>query len=148
MSANGRGMSGALRRSAVVVFGILWLTGCLWLVLHGFFSQKTAFGDLPNPWQPSVIQVHGWAAVAGLFLLGWISSGHIVDRWSLYRSRPSGPLLAALALLLVLSGYALYYTTDHLHDAAAVIHEVLGVAGILFAIVHWRTNGISRRKGQ
>ena len=40
--------------------------------------------------------------------------------------------------ILVISGYALYYTTDRLHDTSATAHEVLGTLAIVFALVHWR----------
>ncbi len=137
-------MSAALRWTSYGVFALLWVSGCGWLALHFLLPQPGQFGALPNPWEPSVLRVHGWLAVAGVFLLGWISGGHIMDRWPLYRARVSGPFLATLAVFLVASGYALYYFTDRLHEAAAATHEVLGTAGILLALLHWRRNGRRR----
>ncbi len=46
--------------------------------------------------------------------------------------------MASVAVILALTGYALYYTTDSVHDASGVTHEVVGVAAVLFALVHWR----------
>jgi hypothetical protein len=46
--------------------------------------------------------------------------------------------MAGVAAVLALSGYALYYTVDNLHDFAAIIHELIGAAAILFALTHWR----------
>ena len=40
--------------------------------------------------------------------------------------------------VLVVSGYALYYTTAQLHAGAALVHEWLGVLAIIAALVHWR----------
>ena len=37
-----------------------------------------------------------------------------------------------------------YYTTDRLHDSAAVIHEILGAAAILIALTHWLRRGTRR----
>jgi hypothetical protein len=139
-------MSAALRWTSYLIFALLWLSGCAWLVLHYLLPQQGQFGPLPNPWEPGILRVHGLLAVAGVFLLGWISGGHIVDRWPLYRARVSGPFLAVLAVFLVASGYALYYTTDRLHDLAATTHEILGGAGIFLALLHWRRNGCRRRK--
>ena len=77
-------------------------------------------------------------------LLGWVTAGHISDRWRRSRNGVSGFSLAGFAVLLVLSGYALYYTTDRFHDVAAVLHEVLGVVAIAFALTHWWRNAAFR----
>jgi len=86
------------------------------------------------------LRIHGWSAVGGVFLLGWITAGHISDRWRRARNRVSGFSLAGFAVVLVLSGYALYYTTDRFRDVATMLHEVLGVVVIAFALTHWLQN--------
>jgi hypothetical protein len=130
-------MSGALRAAVFGVFGALWLSGCIWMVLHFGFPQASPFGPLPNPWEPFILRVHGWLAVAAVFLVGWITAGHVSQRWRRARQRVSGMMLAGCTLLLVLTGYALYYTTAALHDAAAAGHESLGVAAIAIGFAHW-----------
>lgn len=137
-------MPAALRRATYVIFAALWVTGSFWLILHLGFARQTDFGPEPNPWEPTVLRIHGWIAVATVFLLGWLSAQHIGDRWSSPRNRVSGLLLVGAAALLVLTGYALYYTTDRLHDSAGVIHEILGGAAILVALTHWLRRGIRR----
>jgi hypothetical protein len=137
-------MSAALRWTSYGVFSLLWVSGCLWLILHERFPSQTPFGPLPNLWEAPLIHLHGWLAVAGVFVLGWICGGHVLDRWPLYRVRASGPFLAGLAALLVATGYALYYTTDRVHQIASTTHRILGAAGILLAILHWTGN--SRRR--
>jgi len=126
-----------VRTVIFVTFATLWVSGCLWLVLHLGFAQQTQFGPSPNPWEPTVLRVHGWLAVGGVFLLGWISAAHIGERWTSRRRRDSGVFLATLAALLIVSGYALYYTTEHLHDIASTTHELVGAAAILIALTHW-----------
>jgi hypothetical protein len=59
--------------------------------------------------------------------------------------RVSGVGIASVAAILALTGYALYYTTDRLHDLAGATHEVLGGAAILLALVHWRPHSRARR---
>jgi len=127
----------------------LWLSGCAWLVVHFFFHAATDFGLEPNPSEPWLLRVHGWVAVGGVFLFGWITSEHISDRWRKPQNRVSGLSLAAFVSILTISGYALYYTTDHLHDGAAVVHEVLGALAVVFALVHWRVRerSIANRRG-
>jgi hypothetical protein len=134
-------MSRPLRGVTYFVFGLLWVSGCGWLILHEFFPRSSDFGPSANPWEPVVLRLHGWLAVAGTFLLGWISAQHIAGRWARFRTRPSGPVLAGLAAVLVLTGYALYYTTDSVHASASVTHEILGAAAVLLALGHWRRNG-------
>ena len=84
------------------------------------------------------MRVHGLLAVGGVFLLGWIGAGHLTERWGSGRNRSSGLILAGSALLLVASGYALYYTTGTPQLVAARVHEWLGAAAILAALQHWR----------
>ena len=125
-----------------LIFGALWLSGCVWLLLEHFFQTQTEFGTAPNPWQPAVLRLHGWLAVTAVFLLGWLTSNHVPDRWRQPRNRRSGFILAVLAAVLALSGYALYYTTEQAHGVAVLLHEVLGVAAVGFALGHWwRANG-------
>jgi hypothetical protein len=88
-----------------------------------------------------MMRIHGFAAVGGVFLLGWIGSGHITERWFNRRNRYSGLWLMGCAAVLVVSGYALYYTTDSLHDVSAVVHEIIGVTALVIALTHWRLNG-------
>jgi len=131
-------MSLALRSAVIVAFGALWLTGCLWLVLHFFFAQPSDFGAVENSWSPAILRIHGWIAVSGVFLLGWVTARHVSDRWPQMIKRASGISMATVAAILALTGYALYYTTDRVHEAAGVAHEIIGVAGLLFALTHWR----------
>jgi hypothetical protein len=131
-------MSNALRRVIYTICTLLWLSGCVWLLAHFFFPVTTEFGLAPSPMEPWLLRIHGWVAVGGVFLFGWITSEHISDRWRRPQNRASGLSLAAFVSILTISGYALYYTTDRLHDASAIAHEVLGTLGIVFALVHWR----------
>lgn len=143
-------MPSALRRAINWTCTLLWLSGCAWLVAHFGFPARTDFGPAPNPWEPGLLRVHGWLAVGAVFLSGWITAGHISDRWRRSRNRLSGFSLAGFAAVLTLTGYALYYTADRLHDGAAVTHEVLGTLVIVFALVHWRgstARSVSNRKG-
>jgi hypothetical protein len=131
-------MSAALRRAIYIVFGTLWGSGGCWLLLHWFFARPTPFGSIEHPWQPGILRIHGWLAIGSVFLLGWVMANHISDRWPQAMKRASGLAMAGVAAVLALSGYALYYTTDNLHDYAAAIHEVVGAAAVLFALTHWR----------
>jgi hypothetical protein len=127
----------ALRIAIYAVGALLWLTGAVWLVLHHALPQATPFGPLPNPWEAPLMRTHGLIAVCGVFLIGWMMAAHVTTRWTSDRNRRSGLTLGVIALLLVISGYALYYTTDALHDAAALVHEVIGTLSPAAAFAHW-----------
>ena|SRR5665213_1572279 len=138
-------MSTGLRVAIFATFGALWASGCYWLALNYFFAQATQFGPVQHPWAPTILRVHGWIAVATVFLLGWITARHVGDRWPQMHKRISGLAVASVAAILAITGYALYYTTDRLHDVAGVAHEIIGVAAILFALTHWRRYRPRRR---
>ena len=138
-------MSGGLRFAVLLTFGVLWLSGCYWLLLHYFFARPSDFGTVEHPWSPAILRIHGWIAVGAVFLLGWITARHVSDRWPQTIKRVSGVGIASVAAVLALTGYALYYTTDRLHDFAGAIHEVLGGAAILLALAHWRPHRRARR---
>lgn len=131
-------MSTAARVSVWSVYALLWLTGALWLLVHLAFPGHNEFGVLPNPWEPWLMRLHGLVAVGGVFSLGWITAAHIPARWSRGVQRVSGLWLAGLTLVLVVSGYALYYTTGGVHDGAAVLHQWLGLAAIFAGFAHGR----------
>lgn len=134
----------ALRGAIYSIGALLWLSGALWLVLHYMLPQSTPFGPLPNPWEAPLMRVHGLIAVGAVFLIGWMTAAHVTTRWTSDRNRRSGLALGGTALLLIFSGYALYYTTGSPHDAAAFAHEVVGVFAPLAGLAHWWRN---RRRG-
>jgi hypothetical protein len=75
-----------------------------------------------------------------VFLIGWMMAAHVTVRWASRRNRRSGLALGGTALLLIVSGYALYYTTGVPHDAAALAHEAIGVLSAAAALTHWWRN--------
>ncbi len=130
-------MTGGLR---LVVFGVcalLWTSGIAWLVLHLGFEPRNEFGALPHPWEAPLMRVHGVVAVLGVFLLGWLAAGHILERWRRARNRTSGWILVTCAVLLVFSGYALYYTVGTPHAGSGWVHQWLGAATLVVALAHW-----------
>jgi hypothetical protein len=131
-------MTPGLRACVLGICALLWLSGVAWLVLHLAFEPRTEFGPLPHPWEATLMRLHGPLAVAGVFLLGWLGAGHILERWRRARNRLSGWILLACAVLLVFSGYALYYSVGPVHTGSAWVHEWLGAAAIIVALAHWR----------
>jgi hypothetical protein len=120
------------------VLGGLWLSGCLWLVLDQFFVRRGPFGPMPNAWQPPLLLLHGVVSVFGMYLLGWVTARHVVRWWPGRLRRGSGATLTAFLLLLVVSGFALFFLSDdRWQRAAALAHDFLGLAVTVFGIQHW-----------
>jgi hypothetical protein len=137
-------MSRALRTAILGTGTLLWLSGAVWLLLHFAFPAHNEFGPLPNPWEASLMRLHGLIAVAGVFLCGWIGAGHILTRWSCAANRVSGLTLMGCAIVLVGSGYALYYSSGAVHEGAGAVHEWLGLLAIIAALTHWLRSGAVR----
>ncbi len=141
-----RFVSRGVRRLVYALGAALWLRGGVWLLLHTLFAPQTAFGPAPHPWEPPLMRLHGAVAVASVFLLGFLLAAHVLARWPVRRRRLSGGLLGGGSLLLVVSGYALYYTIDTAHQAAALVHEALGVGALALALAHWRSGRALRAR--
>ena len=130
-------MTPGLRAGVFSVCALLWASGIAWLVLHLGFEPHNEFGALPHPWEAALMRLHGLVAVAGVFLLGWLGAGHVLERWRRSRNRTSGWVLVGCAALLVFTGYALYYSVGPLHTGSAWVHEWLGAATLIVALTHW-----------
>jgi len=141
-------MSAWLRRSLYSNLGLLWLTGCTWLVLHFFFQSATEFGSAPHPWEPRLLVVHGVLATLAIFFFGWIAGAHISDHWKRGFRRVSGIALLVLIALLALTGLASYYvTSEPLRAGSSLLHETAGAIAFVPALIHWlgkRANGARR----
>src|SRR5215472_2817710 len=130
-------MSRGLRAMIFAVGALLWLSGALWLLVHLAFPAHNEFGTLPNSWEAPLMRWHGLIAVAAVFLFGWLGASHMLPRWVAPANRRSGLWLLGAMVVLVVSGYALYYSTGALHDAAGAVHEWLGLDAIALALAHW-----------
>jgi len=131
-------MGQGLRWSVFAVFGLLWLSGILWLGVHWFLRVAGEFGFTPHPAEPLLMRIHGILAVAATYLLGWLTARHVVEGLRRSVNRTLGITLSGLLGVLAVSGYALYYASDErVHVVASVIHEIIGVGIVFIALVHW-----------
>jgi len=150
--ANGTKINGTRPRMSALqrwlVYGLaggLWITGCVWLVLHLFFETPTEFGAEQHAWEPPLLLVHGLIAVPALYLLGWVSARHALDGWRMARRRPSGGGMLGVLGVLAVSGFGLFFATGDLaRTALAVVHEVIGVACVVVIVAHTRVREASK----
>jgi hypothetical protein len=136
-------MSKRERLTVYIVVGALWLSGCVWLGLDQFFSHPGEFGTTPNFLQPPLLLLHGVLALFGLYLFGYMTARHVVRWWPGRMRRISGGTFAAMLATLTLSGFVLFFVSDDQSQHIAVlIHDVLGIAIVVFAIQHWFIRGM------
>jgi hypothetical protein len=126
------------RFTIYLVMGGLWLTGCWWLALDLLVAKRGPFGATPHPLEPPLLLIHGVAAIFATYVLGWIGARHVVRWWVGGLRRISGIGLALFLAILAVTGFALFFVSDdEWQHAAALVHEVLGVAVTVFAVQHW-----------
>ncbi len=119
-----------------VAIGI-WASGVLWLGLHYFLRQKSAFGFETNPAEPWMLKLHGAFAFAALVGLGLLWGVHILNGWFSHRRRWSGGIVFGLACFLGLTGYLLYYAGDDgFRDIVSVSHWAVGIVTIAAFLWH------------
>ena len=135
--AHGR-MPRRTRATVYIIIGGLWLSGILWLLLDQFFAQVGPFGPTPNRAEPAVLLIHGVVAIVAMYVLGWISLRHVVRWWQGGLRRVSGASLSTCLVLLIVSGFALFFVSDdRWQRAAALSHDVFGLFVTVFGIQHW-----------
>jgi hypothetical protein len=123
----------SLKRWFYGVFGVLFISGALWLVVHdlvkGSDDLEEPYGSLEQWW----LRIHGAAAMISLVLLGSLIPTHMSRAWELRRNRATAVTLSILCIVLIASGYGLYYFgSEELRPFVSGFHSV---AGGLFPIV-------------
>ncbi len=101
-----------LRLTIYLVFGGVWLTGCIWLALHLYFETPDEFGSARHPWQPMLLLIHGVLSIATAYLFGWIMARHATEAWRQQKRRLSGGFLTLTLGLLSISGFLLFFVTE------------------------------------
>jgi heme A synthase len=129
--------SRGLYRMTGLLVAALWLTGMLWLALHYFAARVDEFGVTHHPLESPVLLVHGIAALATLFVLGWFAARHAGAMSGRRHSRTSGWLLSGYLLLLAGAGCAQFFLVNETWQAAAsLVHEISGAALLLPVLLH------------
>jgi len=126
-----------LYRVTGLLLAALWLTGMAWVGLHYFAARSDQFGVTRHPLEAPLLLVHGVAALATLFVLGWFAARHAGAMSGRRHSRISGWLLSALLLLLAGAGCAQFFLVSETWQAAArLAHEICGAALLLPVLMH------------
>jgi hypothetical protein len=97
------------RRAVYWTIALLTLSGLAWLVAHFFLRPVTEFGEAVSPFEPWSMKLHGAVAMVLLFLIGSMLNNHIRRGLRARRNLNSGWSMIVMTVLLVLTGYGLYY---------------------------------------
>jgi len=120
---------------------LLLASGLLWLGVH--YLAGAGAGALPHPMEAWTMRAHALAAWFAAFALGEVAASHVPRGWHTTMRRRAatqrrlGLALCAMALLLVLSGYALMYlVSESSRPAWGWTHSATGVVMAVVLIVH------------
>ena len=131
-------LSSQHERWVYFIGSLLLVSGLGWLLAHYILAVPGEFGEAHHPSEPWWLRLHGAAAMGFLMVLGSLLQGHIARAWHLRKNLPSGLLMFGLVVLLVLSGYGLYYITDEqAHPWISALHwtgGILASAGLLLHV--------------
>lgn len=115
-------------------------TGVLWLLFHYFVRTHGQFGETAHPLEIWWLRLHGACAMLVLVVIGSLLPVHVRRGWHLRKNLLAGCVMGTLALLLIASGYALYYFGDEeARGWISAFHWVLGLGAPLVLTWHvWR----------
>jgi len=139
------------RRCLYLAFGILWMSGALWLVAEWF--KEPDLGPTRTPLQSLSMKIHGAAMLFYLALLGTLWT-HVRRGFALRANRLSGSFIIAVNVILVLSGWILYYLADdRLREWGSTFHWTTGLAALPLLCAHvflgrgWAAKLLDRNEG-
>jgi hypothetical protein len=119
--------------------GLLWISGALWLYYKYYGQVQGEYGAQASPVQPILLEVHGAVAMAFLIVLGSLFVDHVPMGWKQKKHRPSGLSLLSVSVILILTGWGLYYLGDqNIRRWTSVVHWGVGLAVPVLLFLHVR----------
>jgi hypothetical protein len=115
----------------------VWGTGVGWLVAHYLLRVPGDFGIPTHPAEPWWLRVHGAFAFLAIWTGGMLWGVHVVKAWREHRHRWSGGFLLGLLLLLITTGFLLYYVgSDEVRVVVSKTHWITGLTLPLLYLLH------------
>lgn len=125
------------RRSIYASLLLLLSSGSVWLIVRYFMRPVGQFGATIHPLEPWAMRLHGGAAMLVLFFLGSLMNAHIRRAIKAGRNLASGLSLLSLIVVLVVSGFGLYYLADEdSRKLWSLSHWIIGLAAAATFILH------------
>src|SRR5690348_9056566 len=132
MRRDGVRLSPLHRATLYGTFGVLAASGALWALLH---DGLPFLGIALPAWhgaEPSLLALHGAAAVVMLLVFGSLAPQHVKWAWKGRLNRGTGGSMAATQALLLVTGYALYYAGgEETRTVASDLHLAIGLGAPL-----------------
>jgi hypothetical protein len=117
--------SSRFRTWSSVIFGVLFLSGIIWLP-----AQQ-------GPMAVWLLRIHGGAAMVSLILLGTMVPIHMQKGWEQNRNKTTAVVLLTATFALIASGYGLYYCGDDtLRSWISGVHITAGCSFPVVLIWH------------
>jgi len=120
----------------LLIFFLTWLSGAIWVFEQlnnpeGFFAEAGI-----SALQIRILSIHGALALLAVAGLGSLLE-HLRQAWPVGRNRISGCLLLLAALILMITGWALYYVAaEPWHRYSSLLHIVIGILFFFLLIFH------------
>ena len=125
------------RRAIYLSAALLLVSGAAWLLLRYFMRPVGEFGQLPHPVEPWAMKLHGGAAMLMLFFLGSLLNTHIRRAIKSDRNLVTGWGMIGVVLLLVATGFGLYYIAgDSDRPLWSAIHWIIGLGASVLFLLH------------
>ncbi|MET3132581.1 hypothetical protein AAKU55_002858 [Oxalobacteraceae bacterium GrIS 1.11] len=125
------------RRCIYASAAALLLSGIAWLLAHYLMRPVGQFGETVSPLEPWSMKLHGAAAMAALFFVGSLMNAHIRRALKAGRNLASGWAMIVTLLLLLVSGYGLYYIAgDSDRPLWSSAHWIAGLALGVIGVLH------------
>ncbi len=116
---------------------VLLASGAAWLLGRGVFARPDEFGAGTDPLGPWWLRLHGAAAMGFLVALGTLLPVHVRRAWQFGLNRRSGAAVLGVAVVLIATGYALYYVgSEALRPLVSALHWGVGLAALPLVLVH------------
>ncbi|MBI1882889.1 MAG: DUF4405 domain-containing protein [Chlamydiae bacterium] len=125
---------------------ILFLSGAIWWGANFLIKPETEIDSFIYTSRSLSLEIHGGVAMVVLMVLGSLIPNHILKSWRAKLNRRSGVLLITVFVLLILTGYFLYYADENLRNFSSTLHLVLGFLLPFFVIGHILRSRAFRRK--
>ena len=115
----------------------LFATGALWLLFHYFLRQHGEFGETPHPLEVWWLRLHGACAMLALIITGSLLPIHVRRGWHQRKNLLAGGVVVAILVLLIASGYGLYYYGgEEARPLISAFHWIVGLGAPLTLIWH------------
>lgn len=116
---------------------MLLLSGAAWLTARYFLRPVGQFGEAIHPLEPWAMKVHGAGVMILLFFLGSLMNSHIRRALKAGRNLTSGWSMIVLMVLLIVTGFGLYYLArEGDRPLWSLVHWIGGLGLAMLVIAH------------